>query len=108
LSKPVAGWDRSTRTSALARTVAFQDLDPLKVLCQDAGHRQPTDSRSDHYRTLTQETAHVATLLQVRIGQMTARLLRRSFNRGETRYIGNIRIAPTGYRACFTHPPASR
>jgi hypothetical protein len=51
------------RTGGCRQAVAFQDLDPLEVFCQGAGHRQPADSRPNDYRALTQETAHDAALL---------------------------------------------
>jgi hypothetical protein len=46
------------RSGGYRQAVAFEDLDPLEVFCQSAGHRQPADSRSNDYRTLTQETTH--------------------------------------------------
>jgi hypothetical protein len=42
-------------------------------LRQSAGHRQPADTSSNHDRTPTQETAHAATLLQIRDWRITAR-----------------------------------
>jgi hypothetical protein len=61
------------REAANRQAVAFQNLDLLEILRQSAGHRQPADSSSNHDRSSTQETAHAATLLQIRGGQITAR-----------------------------------
>jgi hypothetical protein len=69
---PVLG-SAGTGSGECRQAVAFQNLDLLEIFHQSAGHRQPADSSSHHDRAPTQETAHAATLLQIRDGQITAR-----------------------------------
>src|SRR5712671_654372 len=49
------------RSGGCRQAVALEDIDPLKVPCQGAGHRQPADASADHDRPTAQETAHAAT-----------------------------------------------
>jgi hypothetical protein len=43
-----------SRSGGCRQAISFEDLDPLKVLCQSTGHRQPADSRANHHRPLSQ------------------------------------------------------
>jgi hypothetical protein len=63
------------RSGESRQAVAFKDLDPLKKLCQGAGHRQPANSRADYYRACPQDRSF-GMLRLVRNGQITAGRLR--------------------------------
>ena len=49
---------RGRRSRGWKQAVAFENLDPLEVLRQRAGHRQPADTGSNDDRSSTQKTAH--------------------------------------------------
>jgi hypothetical protein len=49
---PILG-SAGPRSGRCRQAVALENLDLLKIFRQSAGHRQPADSRSNNYRTLT-------------------------------------------------------
>ena len=70
---PILGGTRP-RSGQCRQAVAFEDLDVLKGFGQSARHRQPADTRPDHYRPPTQETVHDYAPTNSR-SQITARRL---------------------------------